>query len=143
MSKRFTNKLKDNTNELRIGYEDDREYYIMKANDDYYIGGGEAIDKLAHYEDMEEQGRLIELPCKVGDTVYFIKFAFSVAKSPITAEILSIKIIDGEMIYTAITQENSIVRKFKSDAIGKTVFFTKSEAEAKLKEMSSSENPNK
>lgn len=142
MSKRFTNKLKDNTNELRIGYEDDREYYIMKANDDYYIGG-EAIDKLAHYEDMEEQGRLIELPCKVGDTVYFIKFAFSVAKSPITAEILSIKIIDGEMIYTAITQENSIVRKFKSDAIGKTVFFTKSEAEAKLKEMSSSENPNK
>ena len=69
MSKRFTNKLKDNTNELRIGYEDDREYYIMKANDDYYIGG-EAIDKLAHYEDMEEQGRLIELPCKVGEKVY-------------------------------------------------------------------------
>jgi len=27
-------------------------------------------DKLAHYEDLEEQGRLIELPCKVGDTVY-------------------------------------------------------------------------
>ena len=103
----------------------------------------DALDKLAHYEDLEEQGRLIELPCKVGDTVYFIKFAFSVAKSPITAEIVSIKIIDGEMIYTAITQENSIVRKFKSDAIGKTVFFTKSEAEAKLKEMSSSENPNK
>lgn len=94
-----------------------------------------AYIKLAHYEDLEEQGRLIELPCKVGDTVYFIKFAFSVAKSPITAEILSIKIIDGEMIYTAITQENSIVRKFKSDAIEKTIFFTKSEAEAKLKEM--------
>lgn len=27
---------------------------------------------LADYEDMEEQGRLIELPCAVGDTVYFI-----------------------------------------------------------------------
>ena len=92
-------------------------------------------EKLAQYEDLEEQGRLIELPCKVGDTVYFIKFAFSVAKSPITAEIVSIKIIDGEIIYTAITQDNSIFRKFKSDAIGKTVFFTKSEAEAKLKEM--------
>lgn len=26
-------------------------------------------DKLAHYEDLEEQGRLIELPCKVGDRV--------------------------------------------------------------------------
>ena len=27
-------------------------------------------DKLAHYEDLEEAGRLIELPCKVGDTVW-------------------------------------------------------------------------
>lgn len=30
----------------------------------------EATQKLAHYEDLEEQGRLIELPCKIGDTVY-------------------------------------------------------------------------
>ena len=28
--------------------------------------------KLAHYEDLEEQGRLVVLPCKVGDTVYEI-----------------------------------------------------------------------
>lgn len=26
--------------------------------------------KLKQYEDLEEQGRLIKLPCKVGDTVY-------------------------------------------------------------------------
>ena len=29
-----------------------------------------ALEKLDHYEDLEEQGRLIELPCKIGDTVY-------------------------------------------------------------------------
>ena len=29
-------------------------------------------EKLKHYEDMEEQGRLVVLPCKVGDTVYRI-----------------------------------------------------------------------
>ena len=28
------------------------------------------LTKLADYEDLEEQGRLIKLPCKVGDTVY-------------------------------------------------------------------------
>lgn len=28
------------------------------------------VKKLADYEDLEEQGRLIKLPCKVGDTVY-------------------------------------------------------------------------
>lgn len=27
------------------------------------------IEKLGKYEDLEEQGRLIKLPCKVGDTV--------------------------------------------------------------------------
>ena len=28
------------------------------------------IKKLAEYEDLEEQGRLVILPCKIGDTVY-------------------------------------------------------------------------
>lgn len=30
----------------------------------------EVLDRLRFYEDLEEQGRLIELPCKVGDMVY-------------------------------------------------------------------------
>ena len=30
------------------------------------------LTKLGDYEDLEEQGRLIKLPCKVGDTVYCI-----------------------------------------------------------------------
>ena len=30
------------------------------------------MKKLAEYEDLEEQGRLIKLPCKVGDAVYVI-----------------------------------------------------------------------
>ena len=35
------------------------------------------IDKLARYEDAEEQGRLIVLPCQVGDTVYWIPGFFN------------------------------------------------------------------
>lgn len=27
-------------------------------------------EKLKHYEDLEDKGRLIELPCAVGDTIY-------------------------------------------------------------------------
>lgn len=30
------------------------------------------IDKLAQYEDAEESGLLVRLPCKVGDTVYWV-----------------------------------------------------------------------
>ena len=37
-----------------------------------YSGGtlDDVLNKLADYEDAEEQGLLIRLPCKVGDTVY-------------------------------------------------------------------------
>lgn len=37
-----------------------------QLHDKYLI----AIEKLAHYEDSEELGRLIELQCAVGDTVW-------------------------------------------------------------------------
>ncbi len=30
------------------------------------------LEELKHYRDLEEQGRLLVLPCKVGDTVYEI-----------------------------------------------------------------------
>ena len=30
----------------------------------------EWLEELQHYEDLEEQNRLITLPCKIGDTVY-------------------------------------------------------------------------
>lgn len=33
----------------------------------------EVFCRLAYYEDMEEQGRLVVLPCKVGDTIWRIK----------------------------------------------------------------------
>lgn len=36
-------------------------------------GLAEPMNKLAHYEDLEEQGRLIELPCKVGEKAWYIK----------------------------------------------------------------------
>lgn len=32
---------------------------------------GKAIDKLTEYEDLEEQGKLLELPCAVGDFALF------------------------------------------------------------------------
>lgn len=32
----------------------------------------EIYEKLASYEDLEEQGLLLKLPCKVGDTVYIL-----------------------------------------------------------------------
>lgn len=86
--------------------------------------------KLKEYEDLEEQGRLIKLPCKVGDTVYVI-----VGKN-ISVQKIQRATIDSEMKIEFCTKR----RGFALFNIGKTVFLTKSEAEAKLKELRGGEN---
>lgn len=47
-------------------YEDDSWY--KKALDTLI----EAVQELQHYKALEEQGLLLKLPCKVGDTIYHI-----------------------------------------------------------------------
>ena len=75
-------------------------------------------DKLAHYEDLEEQGLLLELPCKVGDTVY---------------EHYRMTTLDEwEIDEHKITLEDL-------NKIGRTVFLTRKEAKAKLAELGGKE----
>ena len=102
------------------------------------------LKKLADYEDLDEQGRLLKLLCNRGDEVYFIKSAFSLAHFPIKAKITRICGVDcdNDVMYVSNTEYNGIDRHFKQSDIGKTVFLTKSEAEAKLKELKGGENGN-
>ena len=92
-------------------------------------------EKLKEYEDLEEQGKLLKLPCAVGDTVYRINKG---KKEPI---------IPMLVIGIAIRNENELVIQTKDiaddnhnlyskNSIGKTVFLTKEAAEAAVKEMS-------
>lgn len=71
-------------------------------------------DKLGKYEDLEEQGRLVKLPCKVGDDVYYILGIPN--ETPCAID--------------KCTFELSDINK-----IGKTLFLTKAEAEARLREL--------
>lgn len=75
--------------------------------------------KLKEYEDLEEQGKLPKLPCKVGDDVYYILGIPN--ETPCTID--------------KCTFELSDINK-----IGKTLFLTKSEAEARLKELRGGED---
>jgi hypothetical protein len=97
------------------------------------------LQKLTEYEDLEEQGRLIILPCKVGDTVYAIGFNNN---KPIIYEsvVLSILITEKEIAFNVKVDEFGINSKLKQSMFDKTVFLAKSEAEAKLKELKGGEN---
>ena len=89
-------------------------------------------EKLGKYEDLEEQGRLVKLPCKVGDKVYGLSMGKIIR---LTVNEISIFCMKGEKIINAKCQNNDEFRNYVEMEFGKTVFHTKSEVEQKLKEM--------
>lgn len=100
-------------------------------------------EKLGEYEDLEEQCRLVILPCKVGDTLYRVNKG---AKKPvIMMRVLQLYIKQLHKDRTviridAINDDDMGESCYFLENIGKTVFLTKSEAEAKLKELRGEEN---
>ena len=89
-------------------------------------------EKLGKYEDLEEQGRLVKLPCKVGDKVYGLSMGKIIR---LTVNEISIFCMKGEKIINAKCQNNDEFRNYVEMEFGKTVSHTKSEVEQKLKEM--------
>ncbi len=91
-------------------------------------------EQLKEYQQLEEQGRFIKLPCKVGDTVYCIE-----NKEIYTCIVEKISISKNNGVWVEISfpkeTPDIIAIEYNSNDIGKTVFLTKSEAEAKLKEL--------
>lgn len=91
------------------------------ANDNKSIWN--AIERLAELEDKLENGILIELPCKVGDSFYGVAtnaiFKYSV---------FAIKIVENNAIHLTTIYDIEFV-------LGKDCFLTKAEAEKKLKEL--------
>lgn len=106
----------------------------------------DVIDKLADYEELEEQGRLIKLPCKVGDTVWdndcgrpcaYTITAFSFGECE---EYICEPVTTKEVVFYYANSSGSITGSFAESEIGKSVFLNKSEAEAKLEELRGKEN---
>lgn len=75
------------------------------------------IERLAHYEDLEAQGRLIELPCAVGTMVYFMH-------QTSTNPIITCTNADEFMLTLCVLEGR----------FGKTVFLTQEAAVTALKE---------
>lgn len=94
--------------------------------------------KLKDYEDDEEQGLLLKLPCKVGDTLYRVNKG---AKEPV----IMMRVI--QLYIKQIHKDRTVMRiDGINDAdmgescylpcdIGERIFLTREEAEAKLAEM--------
>ena len=89
------------------------------------------IERLAEYEDLEEQGLLLRLPVKMGDTVYAIRYGEENDFIVVETKIIEIRQnINGTFFEPLISR-----KAYKTEDFGKEVFLTKAEAEQKLKEM--------
>lgn len=92
----------------------------------------ELREKLKTYEDLEEQGKLIKLPCAVGDTVYEVleesvplHYFYIAAYEVQDVSVKAVKYADDWTSYH-----------------DKTLFFTREEAKKKLEEMKVKANGN-
>lgn len=94
--------------------------------------------KLKAYEDAEEQGLLLRLPCKVGDKIFLDFAGFGKDIDEFTVKDFHLDCFeDGETILYCDYESNDMTLSGQIDVMefGKTVFLTKSEAKAKLVEM--------
>lgn len=140
----------------KITYSKERNVMCSSFCNNCSVGTGNCdivkamVEKLAELEDLEEQGRLLRLPCKVGDTVWAVTSPFNVfddieydedMKDEVyEAFISSVTFYESGEQYRiyAKTTNHFIGAYFRKCDFGKTVFLTREEAEAKLKEMEES-----
>jgi hypothetical protein len=95
--------------------------------------------KLKEYEDMEEQDRLLKLPCKVGNIVYCIE-----NKEIYTCTVGKISISKNNGVWVEINfpkeMPDIVAIECNLDDIGKTVFLAREEAEAAMNKLKGKDN---
>ena len=106
--------------------------YIGKLSDkpqavpimsDSKIGTQDCLNRLAEYEDLEEKGLLLRLPCKVGDTIYFETFVKNGSES---IGVQPHKVVEVRVSFVCDDWPDTEVPDW---AFGKTAFLSKEEAE--------------
>lgn len=118
-------------NRLRYGWSEDRlleppQVHLKMSKHEMRLEILKLREENKSYRDKIENGTLVELPCKVGDKVYYTWLRESVSESRI--EVIKIK-------ENAITFDTASGITFLVEHIGQTVFLTKDEAEKQLEEL--------
>ena len=94
---------------------------------------GLPIDRLRELCKADKDGRVLILPCKVGDTVYFVnKQILEFAVVGYAVDETGISWVHSEHVDKI---GNTNERTFSPDRFGKNTFFTREEAEKALQEM--------
>lgn len=122
---RLTERVNDGLIMTKQDSGDNVSYYWDWDEENFKVA-----EKLATYEDLEEQGLLVRLPCKVGEKLWCI----------VNSAIRELRVYRFDMPAFGTTDivfryaDGFKLERFVGE-IGKTVFLTREEAEKKLEEM--------
>ena len=94
---------------------------------DGYCSQRKVWERLKQYEDAEAEGRLVVLPCKVGDTVYM---PYKGRAHKLRVQGISVSISGNDVV---LHFGGYPVANVWGSEVGRTVFLTKEEAEQALK----------
>lgn len=130
------NDEKNGNSGIKVFESDDKIPLVEVLSGEYLYP---AIEKLATYEDLEEQGLLVRLPVPIGTKVYMIASTFDCIFDYDDCKVTQ-KWKCEEDIQCEYERKSYYVKEIEfttimKDSIGKSVFLTREEAEKKLKEM--------
>lgn len=126
----------------------DKEIPTLVDNAEYWL---KVYFKLKDYEDLEEQGKLVKLPCKVGDDVWFVPSQTCYKLNILNKHSEANKVYHQKVARITFDEngwymvcdkdlEYAIVNTLIGKMFNETWFLTQSEAEEKLKELRGEEN---
>lgn len=98
-------------------------------------------EQLKDYQQLEEQGRLLKFPCRVGDMLYYPDKEFNIIiPVRLTEIVMKFNGLDTSSCQydcSSFDECGDVYEEYEFDTndFGKSVFLTKSEAEAKLEEL--------
>lgn len=92
-----------------------------------------ACDALEKFTKAEQEGRLVVLPCKVGDILYYFpKWYARIGYEPEPISVEEVNSFNGNIVVECYMDPDTRLSILPTD-FGKTVFLTREEAEAALK----------
>lgn len=123
------------------GLTPDEVSALVKDWSDLCTATGECggIDRLRELSEADKDGRMVLLPCKVGDTVWVTRNPWTgkLLKKPLDAYVNGMKMYSHGLYVNLLFDTRKIngTRDYEINHIGKTVFLTREEAEKALEAM--------
>lgn len=107
------------------------------------LGNDYDLDRLKELIEADREERCVVLPVKIGDIVYtnisVLGDRYRNAERPYPVKVIFVGIGEGS-VYFNVEYDNGRIFPFEGRNIGKTIFFTREEAESALKVMKGEQN---